>query len=419
MRTPQHSPFSPGSDTIPDVWAGRVPELSDWRDVVRPRRLSGTPERGRTILGEPGMGKSSLVRRIARHAEKEGDWVTPQLRIALGADPIKMLATALLRLASQAGLASAREKRVADLMGRVESVSVGPASLGLRPAEGALPHEALRDLLIEIGRAARQRGNTMVLIHLDEIQNIEDDAALSQLLIALGDALVYEEEYEAPGGAFFSEALPLAVYLTGLPEFNERAGASRGATFVRRFRTITLKPLEADDLRLALDPFTRSGWKMLTHDGAVSSIRMAPEARDMIVGMSAGDPFLFQLAGERAWYAGSGDVITADDAARGWETAKGEAEDHVARVLERLAPKEREFIEIMAELDPSDRSMTRIARQAGYAKATTVGPLARRLDEKRGLIVRGKPVYRFRHRAIEAYLTTDWPNLPEGNEPSS
>lgn len=418
MRQPQQSPFSPGSDTIPDIWAGRVSELSDWRDVVRPRRLAGTPERGRTILGEPGMGKSSLVRRIARHAEQEGDWVTPQLRIALGVDPITMLAKGLLRLASRAGLANAREKRIADLIGRVESVSVGPASLGLHPAEGSLPHEALKDLLIEIGRAARKRGNTMVLIHLDEIQNIDDDAALSQLLIALGDALVYEEECEAPGGVFFSEALPIAVYLTGLPEFEERAGASRGATFVRRFRTMTLKPLAADDLRLALDVFTRSGWKMAAQDGTVSSIRMEREAREMIVDMSAGDPFLFQLAGERAWYAGSGDVVTADDAARGWETAKGEAEDHVARILERLPPKEREFIEIMAELDPSERSMTRIARQAGYAKATTVGPLARRLDEKRGLIVRGKPVYKFRHRAVEAYLTTDWPEPPEGETSS-
>lgn len=40
----------------------------------------------------------------------------------------------------------------------------------------------------------------MVLIHVDEVQNNTDENALSQLLIALGDALVHEETIKAPGG---------------------------------------------------------------------------------------------------------------------------------------------------------------------------------------------------------------------------
>ena len=66
MRTPLDSPFSPGSDTVPRVWAGGTSQLGDWRDVLRPRRVAGIHERGRTVLGEAGSGKSSLVRRIAR-----------------------------------------------------------------------------------------------------------------------------------------------------------------------------------------------------------------------------------------------------------------------------------------------------------------------------------------------------------------
>ena len=81
MRSPLDSPFSPGSDTVPEGWAGRTSHLSDWRDVLRPRRAAGLHERGRTILGEAGSGKSSLVRRIAREASQSGDWTTPQLRI--------------------------------------------------------------------------------------------------------------------------------------------------------------------------------------------------------------------------------------------------------------------------------------------------------------------------------------------------
>ena len=130
MRTPLDSPFSPGSDTVPQVWAGRTAQLSDWHDILRPRRLAGIPERGRTILGEAGTGKSSLVRRIADEAAAAGDWVTPQLRIPSGADPIKRVAAALLDLADTAGLAVAREQRIAALLGRVQSVAVSGLSLG-------------------------------------------------------------------------------------------------------------------------------------------------------------------------------------------------------------------------------------------------------------------------------------------------
>ena len=123
MRTPLDSPFSPGSDSVPVVWAGRTAQLSDWRDVLRPRRLAGIPERGRTVLGEAGSGKSALVRRIAAEASDVGDWVSPQLRIPTGTDPLRRVASALLDLAGTAGLAAAREKRIAGLLGRVESVA--------------------------------------------------------------------------------------------------------------------------------------------------------------------------------------------------------------------------------------------------------------------------------------------------------
>ena len=106
MRSPLDSPFSPGSDTVPEVWAGRTSHLSDWRDVLRPRRAAGLHERGRTILGEAGSGKSSLVRRIAREASQSGDWTTPQLRIPSGTDSLKRVASG--RSASATSCAGSR-----------------------------------------------------------------------------------------------------------------------------------------------------------------------------------------------------------------------------------------------------------------------------------------------------------------------
>lgn len=410
MRDALDNPFSPGSDTIPEVWAGRTEQLSDWRDVVRPRRLAGLPERGRTILGEPGLGKSTLVRRIAQDAASAGDWVTPQLRIPAGADPLKLVADAALKLADAAGLPAARAKRIAEALSRVEAVAVSGMSLTLRGADGPEPYAALTELLIEVGIAAIARGNVMALIHLDEVQNVTDEKALSQLLIALGDALTHEVEVSVPGGALVRRSLPLAVYLTGLPDFEDMAGTRKGATFARRFKTTTLAAIDDDDLAEALQEFVLRGWEVPDPSGGTARIRMEPDAATLIIDLCRGEPFLFQLAGEQAWYAGTTPTITADQVRQGWRGAQREATAHVERILERLPARERQLLEVMAGLDAADRTLTRIAEAMGFAKVTDAGPTAQRLDTVRGIIDRGRP-YSFRHRAVEAYLMSDWPRV--------
>ena len=410
MRSPLDSPFRPGSDTVPEVWAGRTSQLSDWRDVLRPRRAAGLHERGRTILGEAGSGKSSLVRRIAREASQSGDWATPQLRIPSGTDPLKKVISALLDLSAAAGLPAAQEKRIGDFLGRVETLSASGVSLSMRAQDEPEPYVILTNLLIEIGRAAIRRGDVVVIIHIDEVQNIGDENALSQLLTALGDALTHEETIDVPGGLQIERGLPIAVYLTGLPEFADMTGARKGATFARRFRTTTLGAIDDDALRSALQPFVTEGWPIADDAGGVGRVFMEPAAQRAVVELACGEPFLFQLAGERAWYAGTDDLITAEHVRTGWRDAAPEAEAHVQRILDRLPPRERHFLEAMAALPPEERTLTNIARSMGYERTTDAGPTAQRLDLTRGIIRRGRP-YDFRHRAVGAYLTSEWPWL--------
>ncbi|MFC2556441.1 MAG: ATP-binding protein, partial [Pauljensenia sp.] len=325
-------------------------------------------------------------------------------RIPSGSDPVKRVASALLRLASDAGLPSARERRITDLLGRVESIAASGFGLTVRPHAGPEPYTALTELLVEIGRAAI-RADAVILIHIDEVQNITDEAARSQLLIALGDALAHEEEIVLPGGPRASRALPIAVYLTGLPEFADMAGARAGATFARRFRTTILEPISDNDLLAALHPFVTEGWQVPGGE----RVYMEASAQRAIVELSRGEPFLFQLAGERAWYAGTNNLITAEQVASGWRGAVHEAETHVQRILERQPAREREFLEAMAQLPPSERTLTNIARALDYHRASDAGPTAQRLDLIRRVIRRGRPHYTFRNRAVGAYLESDWP----------
>ncbi|MFZ6992774.1 ATP-binding protein [Curtobacterium sp. RRHDQ66] len=409
MRDALDNPFSPGSDIVPEVWAGRTQQLNDWRDVLRPRRMAGLPERGRTILGEPGLGKSSLVRRIADDARVRGDWVTPQLRIPSGADPLKLVAAAVLDLANQAGLATRREKRIRELIARVESVEASGFALTLRDQEGPEPYRVLGDILVEVGRAARKQ-NCVALIHIDEVQNITNENVLSQLLIALGDAIGHEDDVELPGGLVARRTLPLAVYLTGLPDFEDRAGAHKGATFARRFQTTILTGIDDEDLNAALRQFVVDGWEVPDGEGGTARVRMEQNAADAVVDLCRGEPFLFQLAGEKSWYAGSGETITLEQVRAGWRGAESEAGAHIERIVSRLPQRERDFLRAMADLPAERRRFSIIAAEAGFAKATDAGPTAQRLDTIRRIIKRGSK-YSFQHRAVEAYMTTDWPSI--------
>ncbi len=156
-----------------------------------------------------------------------------------------------MKLADKAGLADWARKSHRGFAGP-GAVHRGQRRLG-GPArrEGVEPHRALTEVLVEIGRAAISN-DAVVLIHIDEVQNITDENLLSQVLIALGDAITQEVVIEVPRGRKVARSLPIAVYLTGLPEFDDRSGARKGATFARRFATTTLEPLGDDDLRSAL-----------------------------------------------------------------------------------------------------------------------------------------------------------------------
>ena len=367
------------------------------------------------MLGEAGIGKSVLVRKIAAEASRLGDWVTPQIRVPSGVDALRAVAKAVLELSQAANLPVSRSKQLRELVNRVRAVSAYGISLTVDKSPGLEPYAALTELLTEIGKAAARKGKC-VLIHIDEVQNITDHHQLSQLLISLGDVISLQYEVAGPNKTTISRTLPVMVYLTGLPEFADTVGSSAGATFSRRFQTFTLAPMAADSYQLALRPLVISGLPSATTGGAAArakghgTVSIAPDAADKVIELSGGDPYLFQLAGERAWYAGSGHVVTVEHVISGWRTLRGEATRHVEKILERLPERERELLAAMAKLPPEQRSATAVAKQAGYSDASDIGSAASRLELSRGIIHRGKP-YGFTHRAIEAYFTADWPNV--------
>lgn len=404
VRTPANCPFSPGADTVPDIWAGRVAELSDWHERLLPRRRVGIDERGRTVLGEAGIGKSALTGRITAAARRDGHVVLPSVRVPQGVSALALLAEAVADTADEHGLAT--EQRVAGWLRRLRQVGAGGVSVTVDPPEQLPLHRAVFHTLVELARLAG-RDDRVVLVRIDEAQNA-DAEALSQLLVALGDALAYTHEATDVAGTTHDVSLPLVVYLTALPEFHDLATAKAGATFGRRFAPMTLGPIDDVELRQALSSFLRDGWEVVGPDGPARVVAESA-AVDRLLMHVLGDPFLFQLAGQYAWEAGTSQVITQEDVDAGWQDAAAEARRHVSRMLDRVPDRERGVLDAMAALEPDDRSAHNIARALGHDSSTKIGSATRRLEDVRGLIVRGHDRYQFTSRTIGAYLRGSWP----------
>lgn len=407
VRTPLNSPFAPGSDHVPEVWAGRQPELADFETVAAARRLAGVYERGRAVLGEPGIGKSVLVNRIARMAKTDGHWVTPPVRLARGENCLARLAEALRDLTSAQSLDAAVGRAVKGLLGRIEEITLPVLGGGVKlrgSSAAANPHRDVFRLLVELCRLAHAR-HRLVLVRIDEVQHLHGDQ-LSQVLTVLGDALNEEVEERDAAGILRSRKLPLVVYLSGLPEFMLRANAAR-TTFSRRFKPIDLEPLEEADLREALAPFTGAGWPVLTDEGP-ARVHFSPEAVDLTVERCLGSPYLFQLVGDAAWNAGSGAVVSAEDVQRGYLSARREIRAYMELRLADLTEKQLAYLRAAASLPAGQRTAGRVAAQLGTT-SEAVGYTAQALDERHRVIrrVAGKVV--FRSAALEALLCGDLP----------
>lgn len=187
------------------------------------------------------------------------------------------------------------------------------------------------------------------------------------------------------------------------------AGAKKGATFCAPLRYDHARPdrqqrSEHGSARVrdtGLDgPQRRRG-----HLGGADGTRRGPCHRLVLPGAVP-----LPVGRGTCLVRGDGVVITAAEALNGWQAARPEESAHVERILARLPGREREMVEAMAATPAGERSATDVARAMRFESASQAGPTAQRLDTIRGIINRGRPEYTFRHRAIEAYLTTDWPD---------
>jgi hypothetical protein len=359
---PALNPYTPGAGTQPRALTGRERQLDQF-DVVRRRLRLGFPERGIVLCGLRGMGKTVLLREMAKRA-RDDDWRVSFIEARRGTDLREAFTSAALE--QLAGL-SIRERALAaftqamSLIRAVRATVTPELQVDLDAAElltvGRSLEADLGELLSRVGTLARQQG-IGVAFFIDELQELasSDLAALCAAMHRVGQ-----------------EEVPIAFVAAGLPSLPGLLAAAKSyAERLFSYPEIGLLP-DAPAREAILRPP-----RAVLGDGAP---RIDDEAVDRMVRFAGGYPMLLQAVGKHAWNRADKRVTAADAAA-----AERDAFDDLSRELflarwQRATPRERDYLVAVATFGSTCTS-AQAAGRAGFASSTAAGPARDQLIAK-------------------------------------
>lgn len=246
-------------------------------------------------------------------------------------------------------------------------------------------------MLTGAGELAREAGVALLLL-LDEAQNI-DRQSMGALFHAFQEAQSTTTTVAHESGARMRQHLPLAIYVAGLPGLTAALRAA-GTTFGERARHVELGLLTDNDVAEALRDFA-----------ATRGVGVDADASDRFVELVGGYPYFLHVVGSRVWVAGDTRVITVDDVAAGWESARTTIEVFHEERLNDLTDIQRRYLTAAASLPLDERTSGNIAA-ALDATTESVGSTQQALIDTHGLLRRaGRGKVAFTLPGMDRHLT--------------
>ena len=351
---PVRNPFSPGAGSQPPELAGRD-EIISSATVALQRILTGRPAQSQILLGLRGTGKTVLLNRIEIIAEEYGHLTSyaeaPDDRSL--AELIYPQVHQVLRKLSMVEAAKAQaHSAMRALRGFASAfrVSVGDVSLSVDPEPGTADSGNLEfdliDLFLSVGRAAMSADKGWTLL-IDEVQYLSGEE-LSALIVALHRVN--------------QRQLPVMFFGAGLPQIAGLLGDARSYS-ERLFTFPTVGPLGSEAAIAAIrQPIEDEG-------EAISD-----DALNSIIERTEGYPYFLQEWGYQAWNVAVGSPIDAGDIENASASALRRLDEGFFRVrLDRLTPKETEYVHAMARLGKGPYRSSDVADELGES-VQSLGP---------------------------------------------
>lgn len=330
---PVRNPFAPGAGSQPPELAGRD-EIISAAEIAVQRVLIGRHDKSQMLLGLRGTGKTVLLNTIERLAESHNH-VTSFIEAPEGrslADLLYPKIHQVLRKLSMIESAKAKAHtamRALRSFASVFKVSIGDVSLSVDPEEGVADSGSLEndlcELFVRVGEAAQAAALAWTLL-IDEVQYLSQ-RELAALIVSIHRVN--------------QKQLPVMFFGAGLPQIAALAGEAK--SYAERL-------------------FDFPGVGPLDHEAAAAAIRqpivdegesISDKALEAIVEQTERFPYFLQEWGYQAWNAADSSPVDTEDVQSASSAALKRLDEGFFRVrLDRLTPKEREYVIAMASVGP-------------------------------------------------------------------
>jgi hypothetical protein len=351
---PVRNPFAPGAGSQP-------PELAGRHDVVRTaetalqRVLLGRPAQSQMLLGLRGVGKTVLLNKIEQLAEGHG-YLTSFIEAPEDKKLVELLYPKIHQIIRKLSVLEAAKKAAYLAMRALRSfasafkISVGDYEFSVEPELGVADSGNLEldltELFLSVGEAAKVSGKGWALL-IDEVQYLSAEE--------LGALIVAVHRINQKG-------LPMLLFGAGLPAIAALSGDAKSYA-ERLFIFPKIDALSPADAKEAIRQPIEDEKESINDD-----------VLDRVIALTKGYPYFLQEWGYQVWNAAPHSPISMECMDIAGAEALRRLDDGFFKVrIDRLTPKEKEYVIAMARLGPGPYRSSDIADMLGE-KLTTLGP---------------------------------------------
>lgn len=351
---PVRNPFAPGAGSQPPELAGRE-EIVAAADTALQRVLLGRPAQSQMLLGLRGVGKTVLLNKIEQIAEGHG-YLTSFIEAPEDRKLVDLLYPKIHQVLRKLSLIEAAKTATYTAMRALRSfagafrINVGDFEVSVDPEPGVADSGNLEydvtELFLKVGEAAKAADRGWALL-IDEVQYLSTEE-LGALIVAIHRVN--------------QKALPVLLFGAGLPAIAALSGDAKSyAERLFIFPKVDALP-DVDAVNAIRQPIEEEGESI------------DDDLLDRIVALTKGYPYFLQEWGHQVWNASPQSPISVSCI----ETAEKEAlrrldEGFFKVRIDRLTPKEKEYVIAMARLGAGPYRSSDVAEILGE-KLTTLGP---------------------------------------------
>jgi hypothetical protein len=351
---PVRNPFAPGAGSQPPELAGRHEIIANAETALR-RVLLGKPAQSQMLLGLRGVGKTVLLNQIEQIAEDHG-YLTSFVEAPEDRKLVDLLypkvhqALRKLSLVESAKVATHSAMRALRSFASAFKITMGDFEVAVDPEPGVADSGNLEydltELFLKVGEAGKAAGKGWALL-IDEVQYLSA-AELGALIVAIH--------------RINQKALPVLLFGAGLPAIAALSGDAKSYA-ERLFVFPKVDALSPSDAANAIrQPIEEEG-ESITSD-----------LLDQIVTLTRGYPYFLQEWGYQVWNAAEASPISASCIETAGNAALRRLNEGFFKVrIDRLTPKEKEYVIAMARLGSGPYRSSDVAEILGE-KLNTLGP---------------------------------------------